>query len=60
MQLEYSRQISKKTQISTLMKIRSVEAELSHAEGQTDRQVGSKLTVLFVAILRPRQTNSQK
>jgi hypothetical protein len=38
MKLEFSRQISKNTQISNSMKIRPVGTELFHAGRQTDRQ----------------------
>ena len=45
MKLEFSRQIfEKKAQISSLMKINSVGAELFHADGQTDT---TKLIVAF-------------
>jgi hypothetical protein len=44
MKLEFSRQMSKIPQILNFMKIRSVGAELLHAEGQTDT------TKLIVAV----------
>ena len=45
MKLEFSRQIfEKKAQISSLIKIHPVGAELFHADGQTDM---TKLTVAF-------------
>jgi len=37
METEFSLQIFEKTQISTLIKIRPVEDEMSHADTQTDR-----------------------
>jgi len=39
MKLEFSLQISEKMQISNLMKIRPVGAELFHADGRTDEQI---------------------
>jgi hypothetical protein len=36
--LEFSRQFSKNNQISNVMKIRPMEAELFHADGRTDGQ----------------------
>ena len=44
MQLEISRQILEKTQISSFFKIRPVGAELFHADGQTNT---TKLIVTF-------------
>jgi hypothetical protein len=44
MKSEFSRQISRKTQISSLIKIRPVRAQLFHADRQTDM---TKLTVAF-------------
>jgi len=38
MKLEFSRQVSKNTQMSNFMKMRPVGAELFHADGRTDRQ----------------------
>jgi hypothetical protein len=37
MKTEFSQQIFEKTQVSCLIKIRPVEAEMSHADAQTDR-----------------------
>ena len=48
MKLEFLDKFSKKTQISNLIKIRPVEAELFRADGRRD------LTHLIVAILRTR------
>jgi hypothetical protein len=46
--LEFSRQISKNTQISKFVKIRPLGAELFHADGRMDRQTDTtKLTVAF-------------
>ena len=50
MELEYSRQIFGKPQISNLMKIRPVGAKYFHWDGQTDRQ--EELIVAFRKILR--------
>jgi hypothetical protein len=44
MKLEFSRQIFEKSQISNFIKIRSVGAELLHADGRTDM---TKLIVTF-------------
>ena len=44
MKLEFSGQVFKKTQISIFIKIRSVGAELFHADRQTDM---TKLIVAF-------------
>ena len=38
MNLEFSRHILKNIQISNFMKIRPVEAKMSHVDGQTERQ----------------------
>ena len=41
--------VSKKGQISSFMKIRVVRAELSHADGRTDRQTDRDMMKLIVA-----------
>jgi hypothetical protein len=41
MKLEFSRHIFEKAKKSNFMKIRLVEAELFHADGQTDRQTNT-------------------
>jgi hypothetical protein len=47
--IEFSRQISKQSQLSDFINIRPVEAELFHSDGQTDRQAAdiTKLTIAF-------------
>jgi hypothetical protein len=52
MKLELSQQIFEKTQMSSLIKIRPVGAELSHADGQTDGHDEANSRVF--AILRTR------
>jgi hypothetical protein len=54
-QLEFSRQISKNTQIPNLIKIRPVDAELFHADGQTDMK---KLIVVLCNIAKAPKTTS--
>ena len=46
MKLEYSQQIFEKTQISSFVKTRPVEAELFHADRLEDRRTG--MTKLIV------------
>jgi uncharacterized protein YhfF len=56
MKLEFSRHILKNTQISNLVKFRAVGDELSHADGQTDRQIDryDEVHSRFFAILKTR------
>jgi hypothetical protein len=54
MKLEFSRQVSKKSQISSFIKIRLVEAEFFPCE-QTDGQMDmTKLIAAFLNFLRKR------
>ena len=47
MKLESSRHILKKTQILSFVKMRSVQAELFHADGQTNRNYDAKAEIAF-------------
>ena len=60
MKLEFSRQIFKKAQISNLIKIRPVGAELFHAGGRTDRRTDmTKLTIAFRNFANTIQNNKR-